>query len=156
VPAGPISVLGGVDGSTIDRWVAPNGQSIVMASPGSTSADAMLAAAYRSNAFTTWGIRLAATLVVFVGLALLLPRLDRHFPRVRELRAELQSGLVLPFGVTLAAAWALIVVAVAWLVFRPVASVGLILASIALLFLLIRIGERRARSKGRESRRRSG
>jgi hypothetical protein len=53
VPAGPISVLGVVDGAVVDRWTAPNGQILAMASPGSTTAQAMLAAAYRSNALAT-------------------------------------------------------------------------------------------------------
>jgi hypothetical protein len=148
VPAGPISVLGGINGSTVGRWTAPNGQSIAMASPGTTTADAMLAAAYRSNALSTWGIRLAATLVVFVGLALLLPRLDRHIPRIRALRADLEAALVLPLGVVLAAAWASLVIAAAWIVFRPLMSLALIVASITLLLLFIWAGERRARSRG--------
>lgn len=148
VPAGPISVLGGIDGSVVDRWTAPNGKSIAMASPGSTTAEAMLAAAYRSNALATWGIRFAATFVVFIALALLVSRLERHFPRARALRTELQAGLVLPLGVTLAVAWALVVIAAAWVVFRPLMSLGLIAAGIILLFLLIWMGERSTGSRG--------
>ena len=151
VPAGPISVLGGVDGSIVDRWTAPNGKSLAMASPGVRTADAMLAAAYRSNALATWGIRLAATLALFVGQALLLSRLDRHFQGIRALHAELQAGLVLPLGVTLAVAWALVIIAVAWAVFRPLMSLGLITASIVMLFVLIWVSERRARSRGARS-----
>ena len=149
VPVGTISALGGVDGSIVDHWTAPNGESVAMASPGLTTADAMLAAAYRSNALTTWGIRLAATLVVFVGMALLLPRLDRHIPKIRDLRAKLKAGLVLPLAVVLATAWASLVIAAAWVVFRPLMSLALLAGSIALLFLLIWAAERRD-GEGRE------
>lgn len=55
---------------------------------------------------------------------------------------------MLPLGVTLAVAWAVAIVAMAWVVFRPLMSLALIVASITLLVLLIWVGERRARSRG--------
>lgn len=145
VPAGPISILGGIDGSMIGSWTAPNGESLAIASPGLATADTMLAGAYRSNALATWGARLAATLVVLVGQALLLPQLDRRFPRFRAHRAALRAAFVLPLGLMLAITWALVVIAVAWAVFRPLMSLALIAVSIFLLFILVIVADHRAK-----------
>ncbi len=151
VPAGPISVLGGIDGSTIDSWTSPNGERLAIASPGLATADSMLAAAYRSNALATWGARLAATLVVLVGQALLLPQLDQRFPAFRAQRAALRAAFVLPLGLVLAIAWALIVIAVAWALARPLMSLAFVSASILLLLVLVRVAERGAKAGSPES-----
>lgn len=132
VPDGDVSVVAGLDGSVLRPWPAPNGGTIAILEPGLRTAPGMLGAAYRTNALQTWSIRLAGTLAVFVGLSIVLGRLVR---RVAWL-ADLQATLKAPVALVLAIAWALAVIALAWAIFRPLVSLALVVASIALFALL--------------------
>ena len=133
VPTGEISVLAGLDGSTLGAWTAPDGGTIAMAEPGLRTSGQMFGAAYRSNALTTWLVRAAGWLGIFVGLSILLRRIARRVPPLADLQARLKG----PIALTLALAWALAVVALAWVVFRPLMSLGLVAVS-AILFLALR------------------
>jgi hypothetical protein len=133
VPVGEISVLAGLDGSTLRPWTAHNGGSIAMAEPGPRTASQLLATAYRSNALTTWLIRAAGWLGIFVGSSILLGHIARRVPPIADLKARLKG----PIAATLALAWALAVIALAWVIFRPLLSLGLVAAS-AILFLGLR------------------
>jgi hypothetical protein len=147
VPPGEISVLAGLDGSVLRPWTAPNGGRIAMVMPGVVSASDMLGAAYRANALRTWGFRAAGTLGAFVGLSLLLHGLRRRHPDLTLLGAKVSAATVM----TLAIAWSLLVVAIAWAIFRPLLSLGLVMAS-AVLFALIRaLRARRAEPAGRSA-----
>ena len=133
VPTGEISVLAGLDGSTLRPWTAPNGGVVALAQPGLRTASQMLAAAYRRNALTTWAIRGAGTLGIFVGLSILLGQIARRVPPLAHLQARMKG----PIAFTMALAWALAVIALAWVIFRPLLSLGLITVS-AVLFLGLR------------------
>ena len=109
----------------------------------------MLAAAYRSNALATWGIapRRDARRAGRASTCYCRASIDTS-RAIRAQRADLEAAFVLPLGVVLATAWALLVIAAAWIVFRPLMSLALLVASITLLLLFIWVGERRARSRG--------
>ncbi len=139
VPAGEISVIAGLDGSVLGTWTAPNGGTIAMAEPGLRTSGQLFGAAYRSNALWTWAIRFAGTLGVFVGLSVLLGHIARRVPPLADLQARLKG----PIAVTLALAWALAVIALAWLIFRPLTSVGLVAVSAVLLLGLRALRARR-------------
>jgi hypothetical protein len=132
VPAGEVSVLAGLDGSVLRPWPAPNGGTIALVEPGLENAREMLGAAYRMNALHTWGIRLAATLAVFVGLSLALGRPGRRVAWLGTLQAKLQA----PIALVVAIVWSLAVIALAWAIFRPLVSLALVVSSIALFALL--------------------
>ena len=143
VPVGEISVLAGLDGSTLRPWTAPNGGVVAFAEPGQRTASQLFAAGYRSNALHTWLIRAAGTLGIFVGLSILLGQIARRVPPLADLRAKMKG----PIAFTLALAWALAVIAIAWVIFRPLFSLGLVVAS-AVLFLGLRaLKARRAEDK---------
>jgi hypothetical protein len=139
VPAAEISVLAGLDGSVLRPWTAPNGGVIAMAAPGLSTQRQMFATAYRANALTTWLVRAAGTLGIFVGLSILLGHIARRVPPLADLRARLKG----PIAFTLALAWALAVIALAWVIFRPLLSLGLALVSAALVLGLRALRARR-------------
>ena len=139
VPVGEISLLAGLDGSTLRAWIAPNGGSIALAEPGLMTAAQMFSAAYRSNALWTWAVRFAGTLGVFVGLSILLGHIARRVPPLADLQARLRGAIAL----TLALALALAVIALAWLIFRPLMSLGLVAASTVLILGLRALRARR-------------
>lgn len=139
VPAGEISVLAGLDGSVLGPWTAPNGGTIALAEPGLRTSGQMFGAAYRSNALTTWAIRFAGTLGIFVGLSILLGHIARRVPPLADLQARLKG----PIALTLALATALAVIALAWVAFRPLMSLGLVAVSTVLILALRALRARR-------------
>ena len=139
VPAGEISVLAGLDGSVLGPWTAPNGGIIALAEPGLRTSGQMFGAAYRSNALTTWAIRFAGTLGIFVGLSILLGHIARRVPPLADLQARLKG----PIALTLALATALAVIALAWVAFRPLMSLGLVAVSTVLILTLRALRARR-------------
>lgn len=125
VPLGEVSVIAGLDGSVLVPWTAPGGQEVALIRSGILSADELLAGAYERNALTTWGLRLAGVIAVFVGTVLALIRLVGIVPLLADLKA--QNGKTV--ALLLALAWSLLVIAAAWLVFRPLVSLmALVLA----------------------------
>lgn len=130
VPAGDITVLGGLDGSIIDAWQAPGGGRIAMAERGILGAEALLRGAYRENSLKTWLIRGAGTLALFVGFSILVSRLVRTMPWLAEIAATSSKRRI---AFTAALAWLLGIVALAWLLFRPLMSLGLVAAALVLL-----------------------
>jgi hypothetical protein len=148
VPAGTVSVLGGLDGSVLRPWRAPGGGAVALAEPGLVTPQAMLGKAYRSNALQTWAIRLAATVALFVGLSLMLSALRRTSTAIAGWKARLEARLALPLAVSLAVAWGVVVIALAWLLFRPLMSMALVAASVALFSLLVAFAGRRPAAGG--------
>lgn len=138
VPAGEVSVLAGLDGARLGPWRAANGGEVAIAVPGLETAEAMLGHARRVTALRTWGVRAAATLGVFVGCSLLLGRAGERVASLAALRRRLGPAA----APTVALGWALVVVAIAWVLFRPLASLGLVVATSVLLGLLYRVQER--------------
>lgn len=139
VPVGEISVLAGLDGSTLRPWTAPNGGLIAMAEPGLRTANQMFATAYRENALWTWAVRVAGTLGIFVGFSILLGHIARRVPPLADLQAKIKG----PIAFTLALAWALAVIAIAWVIFRPLLSLGLVAVSAVLVLGLRALRARR-------------
>lgn len=139
VPVGEISVLAGLDGSTLRPWAAPNGGIVAMAEPGPRTASQLFAAGYRSNALTTWLVRAGGTLGIFVGCSILLGHIARRVPPLADLQAKMKG----PIAFTLALAWALAVIALAWVIFRPLFSLGLVAASVVLFLGLRALQARR-------------
>jgi len=134
VPVGEVSVIAGLDGSVLRPWTAPNGRSLALVEPGLEPAEALLARAYRGQALATWGLRLAGWLAVFVGTSLLLGRLVGVVPLLADLKARSDKAIAL----LLATAWSLVMVALAWLVFRPLVSLAT-LALATVVLLLVRV-----------------
>jgi len=143
VPVGEISVLGGLDGAILRPWTAPNGGTVAMAEPGLRTSSQMFAAGYRSNALTTWLVRAGGTLGIFVGFSVLLGHIARRLPPLAALKAKMRG----PIAFSLALAWALAVIALAWLVFRPLLGLGLVAVSAALFVALGALGARRAEDR---------
>ena len=133
VAVGEISVLAGLDGSTLRPWTAANSGVVAFAEPGLRTAGQLLAYGYRSNALHTWLVRAVGTLGIVVGFSILLGHIARRVPPLADLQAKMKG----PIAVTLALAWALAIIAIAWVIFRPLLSLGLVVAS-AVLFLGLR------------------
>jgi hypothetical protein len=121
-----VSVLAAAANGALVPFRTADGD-LAMVEPGAMDAGAMLDLADRRNALATWAIRAAGTVAVFLGLMVLLRSAVAWIPFAQGLArgAATLLALVLAIPVALSA------IAFAWLWFRPLWAVALLLAASA-------------------------
>ncbi|MGN0853605.1 MAG: TMEM43 family protein [Kiritimatiellia bacterium] len=127
-----ISLVAKQHGDTFIDYTATNGKKISLLTDGVEDAVAMFASARSANAMTTWLIRLAGLLMMYAGLSMVLKPLSvvgDVLPFIGNL-LELGNGLVA--GVV-SFVCTIVTIAIAWLFYRPVLGVGLLVAAGALV-----------------------
>jgi hypothetical protein len=129
----PISLVSQQQGSSFTPFMTQVGDSIELLEYGTKSAEAMFKSAQEQNVLLTWILRGVGFFLMYAGLRSLLgvlPVLAAVVPALGHLvgfGASLVAGLV-------AGALSLITVAIAWLFYRPLIGVALLVAGVALLF----------------------
>ena len=125
---GTVSLIGTKTKSGIGPYVAKNGRSIALASRGKVDAEELLRGAVSENSIWTWLMRGGGVLLAFVGLLLVLSPINvlASYLSFVPLLGSLVGGLVgmAVFAVALlgALSCSVIVIAAAWLYYRPVLS----------------------------------
>ena len=112
------------NGATAD-YKSSNGQSVHLAECGIQTAESMFTTAQKSNSFLGWVLRLAGLLMIFGGFKLVLEILvvlGDVIPFIGSI-IGIGTGIV---SAVLAFAISLVVIAVAWLYFRPILAISLI------------------------------
>ena len=130
VPPGPVSLVAQQVGDSFSPYPTEAGGTIELVRSGVASAEAMFAAAERSNRMLTWLLRGGGFLLLFVGVGLVLRPLSvlaDVVPFVGNLVAAGTGFLAF----LLAAFGALVVVSFAWLFYRPL--LGLTVLALAIL-----------------------
>ena len=141
-PAGGIaSLIGLKTKSGIAPYVARNGRSIALASRGKVDAEELLQGAVTENTAWTWLMRGGGILLSFVGLLLILSPINAlaSYMSFVPLLGSLVGGLVgmAVFAVALmgSLSCSIIVIAVAWLYYRPLLSVAALIMGFGGLYL---------------------
>lgn len=141
VPPADISLIAQVDGSTFKAYRAKNGQSFSRVQMGTVSADEMILQARSENNMLTWVLRLVGVLLIVIGLKGMFGLLPMLFKVLPFLGSIVDAGVGLVswiFGL----AWSLIIIAIAWLVFRPIIGISLLVLAIAGIVFLKRRGKK--------------
>ena len=132
---GEVSILAQVNGDTFEEFTAKNGYSMITLEDGDVSMDNMFANEHASNKAMAWLLRLAGFLLIFLGfknIFNIITTLLKVLPFLANI-ADLGVNLV---AFVLALVWTLIVIAIAWVVYRPVLGIILLAASVALIWYL--------------------
>lgn len=141
VPAGTGSVIARQSGTELIGYPTKAGDVILLAHTGTRSAAEMFKAAQDANRVLTWILRAVFTMLVFIGF-------------VFSTRILVALADVLPFvgnlmqATTFAAALALtailspLVIAVAWLFYRPMVSLAVIAAGAGLAYVASRVSRK--------------
>ena len=135
-----ISIIAKVVGSTFEPYVSSNGKTVSQVSMGTVSAENMFAGAHSANSLWTWIFRILGTILAIAGLKSMfsiLPTLCKVLPFLGNIVGA-GVGLVCSVG---GLAWSLIVISVAWLAYRPLIGVPLLLAAVAGIWLLRKRGK---------------
>jgi len=117
--------------TTFEPYFAKTGGSIELLQTGIVSAEGMIQKAQEDNVLLTWILRLAGFILLLIGINLVLRPLS-VFADVLPMLGNIVGAGTGFISFLLAALVACIVIAVAWLAYRPLLSGGLIAAALAL------------------------
>ena len=127
-----VSIVARQTGEKFAPWTAPNGEMVLLQSDGLRDAAAMFANARRANSFITWIFRLIGFLAMFFGLKMVLGPVETLVDVIPILNAIVSTGVSFAAFVV-SAACSCMTIGVAWLFYRPVFGVALLVASVAII-----------------------
>jgi hypothetical protein len=146
VEPGDVSVVAAQIGSTFEPYVVEGLGDIELLQTGTHSAKSMFSAAQQANVFLTWALRIASFFVMFIGLVLILNPISvladivPFFGNIAEAGTSLLAFLIaLPLT--------LLTIALAWVAFRPLIGIPLLIVAIASVVFAIRTLRKKKASK---------
>ena len=120
-----VSVISKQMGSSFEPYLSKTGKKLEMIKAGTLSAEAMFEQAKKSNTMTTWLLRGLGFILMFFGISMILRPLSvvaDVLPFLGNLVGA-ASGFV---ALLIAGLCALLVIAVAWIIFRPLLGIALL------------------------------
>lgn len=144
-----VSIIAKVNGDTFERFLASNGNTVGRLAMGTHSQENMYGTAHSGNAGMNWIFRIVGICLAYFGIRRLSAPLTTLAGIVPILGGIVGAGTKL-VGFLLGTSWSLLVIAVAWVRFRPL--VGLVIFGVAAVLIgLICIGGRRNPGRMKES-----
>lgn len=147
VRPGPVSVVAQQAGSSFSPYQAKAGGQVFLLQEAIVSADAMFETAQRSNAVMTWVLRGVGFFMMFFGLSMVFAPIAVFGDVVPIVGRLLGAGTSIVAGF-IAAFFAIGTIAVAWIAYRPVLGVVLLLLAAGAVYLLVRVARKRSAASG--------
>ena len=132
---GDVSILAVVNGNTFEKFTAKNGYSMMTLEDGTVSMENMFANEHAANKTMAWVLRLIGFLLIFFGFKNIFNIITQLLKVLPFLANIADLGVNLVAGV-LAIVWTLIVIAVAWLFYRPLLGIVLLIIAGGLIWFL--------------------
>jgi hypothetical protein len=132
-PAGPVSIVGRQTSADLTPYQTKAGDRLLMVRTGTMSAVDMFEAAEEAAVILAWGLRLLGALVMFLGFWLILKPLVVVADVVPLIGNVLGAGAEL-VSLIATAILAPLVIAVAWLWYRPLVSIIVIAVGLTAAF----------------------
>lgn len=145
-PQGPASIIGRQTGSDFTQYQTKAGDRLLMVRPGALSADEMFKAARDENRVLTWILRLIGAVVMFAGFAMILQPLVTVADVVPLIGNILGAGASL-VSLFLTALLAPLVIAVAWLWYRPLVSAAALAIGLGMALGIRALAARKAAAR---------
>lgn len=136
-----VSIIAQTSGSTFTPWKSSNGREFSSLTTRAASLDEMMQSAEDGNAMMAWMLRALGITVVVSGLRMILAPLSVVADVIPMLGSLVARGTGLVASL-LGVAWSFVVIAVAWIRFRPLAA-GCLLGIAAICMILSFLGGRR-------------
>ena len=144
-----VSIWAKVNNDTFEEYISDNGYKVSSISTGVQSLDKTFQDEQDANSITAWLLRLLGTLLVIYGLKdifNILVIILKVIPFLSSI-ANLGVNLVcIPVGLV----WSLIVIAIAWIFYRPILAILLLAASGALIFFLVKRAKEKKKQNSEE------
>lgn len=129
-----VSVLGKQSGSTIEGYETAKGSTISKLVEGDKSGTQMIDAIESGNKMWKWMTRLFGVILVCMGMSMILSPLTTLIGAIPFL-GKIVNGAIGVVSASVGFAISLIVIGVAWLVYRPILGIALIVVSVGLIVL---------------------
>ena len=130
-----ISIIAKVVGNTFEQFIASNQKTFSSVAMGTVSAESMFASAHSSNSMITWILRLIGVILVVFGLKTMFGILPAIFKVLPFMGNIVGMGVGLICGVV-GVAWSLVIISIAWLFYRPLVAIPmLVLAGAGIWYL---------------------
>lgn len=120
-----VSLIAKVQGDTFTRYTAKNGKSFSSIVAGERTMEEMFESEKAGNTMLTWVLRILGFILISAGLKMVFDILSTLLKVVPFLSSIMSWGVGLICNI-IAFAWTLIVVAIAWLFYRPILSLCLL------------------------------
>lgn len=146
VPPATVSLVARQAADTFEPYQTKAGDALLLVEYGTVSADAMFKAAEAANTMLTWILRFVGFFVMFLGLTMVF-RPVAVFADVIPLFGTLLGAGIGIFSALSALAMSLATIAFAWLFFRPLLAVGLLVVALAGVAGLVMLGVKRKQAR---------
>jgi hypothetical protein len=130
-----ISIIAKVAGSTFEQYTAKNGREFWSVEMGTVSADTMISNAKKTNSAITWLLRLIGIILVVGSLKMVFKILPTLFKVLPPLATIVGAGVGLVCWVG-GVAWSLVIISLAWLFYRPMISIPMLVIAVAGIWFL--------------------
>jgi hypothetical protein len=145
-PAGPASIVARQAGNGFAEYQTQAGDALLMVRAGTMSAADMFAAAQRENRILTWILRFAGVFAMFIGFLLILNPLVVVADVVPFIGSILSGGAAI-VSLVLTAIVAPLVIAIAWLWYRPLVSVAVLAVGLVVAYGFKRLASQHAATR---------
>jgi len=135
-PSAVISLVAVVQGDSFTEYKTKNGSNDRYITSGTKSLDDMMQSAQESNEMMTWILRIIGCLLVIGGLKGMFGFISSLFLFLPFLAHILSSGVGLICTVV-GIVWSLIIIAIAWIFYRPILGITLLVIAAALIGYLV-------------------
>ena len=142
-PGGPVSIIARQAGTGFADYQTKAGDRLLIVKPGTQSAAEMFSAAQWENRILTWLMRFAGVVAMFFGFFLILNPLVVVADIVPFLGGILTAGAGI-VSLTLTAIIAPVIIAIAWLWYRPLVSIVVLAIGFGIAYFLKRRASQKA------------
>jgi hypothetical protein len=147
VKPGPLSVIAQQVGDSFAPYPTKAGRELLLVADGAQTAQQMFQTAQTENTVWTWLLRAGGLLLMFFGLALVFKPLSVLGDVIPFVGTLIGAGLGV-FAFLISLALSLLTVSFAWLFYRPLVGVPLLLLGLGALYLVFTRGRRQKGSQG--------
>lgn len=142
-----VSLMAVASGDTFKPFKAKNGKTFSALSMGEKSADEMYESEHQANSMWLWVLRIVGILMVIGGLKGIFGILTTLMKVIPFLASVVGAGV--GFICTIVGIiWSLIIIALAWLFYRPIIGIIVLAVAGAFLFFLIKRGREKSAAAG--------
>lgn len=136
VNPGMVTVVAQVDGDTFEPYTAKNGKTFSTIRSGKVSVEKIFQQENESNNTWTWVLRIIGIILVCTGLKGVFGFLVTILKVVPFLANILNWGVNLVCNV-IGIAWSLIIIAIAWIFYRPLLGIAILAVVAALIYFFV-------------------
>lgn len=134
VAPGDYSIIAKQFNNTFERFTTSNGTNLQMVDAGTVSADAMFKSAIEGNKSLTWILRVVGIIMMFAAFKTILKPLVIVGDLIPFIGSIISFGTGIASGLA-TAALAFVVIGLAWIFYRPILGISLLVIAAGIIFL---------------------